>query len=318
MPLVPLFAPTLPRYTLHLRPNRLLHQSSVRSPCARRPPRARLPDETPPSTPMHPETDESFVEVRVLSIGRASSDASLLTLRPVCGGENAFKMSITPPQADSIMAALRSRYEIRPATHDLFKKTIDACGVFVTYAAITHIQHDVFIASICVRAGESVHHLDARPSDAVAMAARCCAPVYLQTSLLEKWRVRVDSVEQDAASGLCELVEYKENIKTSTSIRQEVRARPEHLRLAKLKMELDLAVRLERFGEATALRETIGRICPIDQLQHELQEALKEERFKDAAAIQDQITVWKARLRMWEKGTIDLDDFSAGEEMEGI
>lgn len=291
-----------------LRPN-------PRSPVFCRPhvvPRAQCPSR-PPDSSFTPENDLDYQEVRVLSFGPSRNDGSLLTLRPTTGGNHAFKMNVTTTQADSIRSALGINSHLwpdalhRPGTHDLFKNVLDLTGAFVTKAAITHIQDEVFIARVWLQTRDGEIDVDARPSDAIAMATRCRAPLYLNTNLLRQWNVSLETVERDARHGLCERVEYSDAVKSSRSIREEVRRRPEHLKLAKLKMELDLAVRLERFGDAILLKEKIERICPIDRLQQDLQLAVEQQRFLDAANIQDQITVWRARLRMWEKGTIELD-----------
>lgn len=282
-----------------------------------------------------PEADADYEEVRVLSFGPTRNDGSLLTLRPVSGGDHAFKMSVTVAQADSIRAALARRGRrrqghcpavpnpdyalMRPATHDLFKDVLDLFGGFVTKAAITHIQDEVFIARVWVRGpfvvSQDEVHIDSRPSDAIAMALRSRAPLYLNKQLLRQWNVSVDAITRDAKHGLCECVtDYPDDVKSTRSIVHEIKGSPEHITLAKLRMELDLAVRLERFAEATRLREQIAAICPIDQLSDQLKKAIDEERYLDAAKLQDQITLWKARVRMWEKGSINIEDLQGGIE----
>eukprot|EP00177_Eucheuma_denticulatum_P004751 GFKZ01008635.1.p1 GENE.GFKZ01008635.1~~GFKZ01008635.1.p1 ORF type:complete len:335 (-),score=45.71 GFKZ01008635.1:952-1956(-) len=313
-----------------LHPPRLLHHHHHHPPFQPSPPRSPrrlrfLPRMQTPTTPpdytsgFTPETSSNYDEVRVLSFGPTRHEGSLLTLRPVAGGDRAFKMSVTTAQADSIRAALRSKcpeaMTCRPATHDLFKKVMDLFGGFVTKAAITHIQDEVFIARVWIRGGMMVSqdevHIDSRPSDAIAMALRSRAPIYLHKGLLKAWNVSVESVCNDARNGLCECVlDYPDEVKSTTSIVHEIKGSPEHLTLAKLRMELDLAVRLERFREATVLKDRIAEICPIDRLSEMLKVAIDEERYLDAAKLQDQITLWKARLRMWEKGSIDLENFS--------
>lgn len=265
-----------------------------------------------------PESDPDYQEVRVLSFGTARRDGTLLTLRPVPPSKTAFKMSVTSSQADAIRAALARRrgppgVAARPATHDLFKDVLDMFGGFVTKAAITHIEDEVFIARVWVRGpfvvSQDEVHIDSRPSDAIALALRSRAPLYLNSGLLRMWSVRVEDVLRDAKHGLCECVtEYPDNVKSTVSLVQEMQGSPEHIKLAKLRMELDLAVRLERFAEAVVLRERIAKICPIDRLGEMLRTAIDEERYLDAAKLQDQITVWKMRVRMWEKGSIELDE----------
>lgn len=78
-------------------------------------------------------------------------------------------------------------------------------------------------------------------------------------------------------------------------------------RLALLRARLDLAVRTQRFKEAKRIHDHINDICPIDQVSVELARAIEEQRFSDAAKLQDELTLWKARLHLWEKGSINLD-----------
>lgn len=150
--------------------------------------------------------------------------------------------------------------------------------------------------------------MDARPSDAISLALRARAPVFLNRLLLRQWPVSVAEVEADARGGRCRLLRVSDEAKSARSMREEVRRRPEVLQLATLKMRLDLAVRTERFAEAAKLEEDIRRLCPIDYLKTQLDRAVEEERYSDAVRLQDEITVWKARLRMWERGMIDSDD----------
>lgn len=193
----------------------------------------------------------------------------------------------------------------------------------MTKAAITHVQDEVFIARVWIRGAAMLDHrhneihVDSRPSDAIALALRSRAPIYLHRELLNAWNVSVQSVCKDASEGLCECVlDYPEQLKSTTSLLREIKASPEHLTLAKLRMELDLAVRLERFQEAVAIQQRIEKICPIDRLGEMLKDAIQEERYRDAAKLQDEIILWRARLRMWEKGAIDLENFK--EEMDGL
>jgi bifunctional DNase/RNase len=102
---------------------------------------------------------------------------------------------------------------MRPTTHALFKALLDVQGGEIAEAAITHIATDVFIASILVRHAPltapgtvSFVALDARPSDAIAIAAQADAPLYLHRDLLRAWPVSVAAIQLDAAAGLCECI----------------------------------------------------------------------------------------------------------------
>lgn len=262
-----------------------------------------------------PEDSSYYDEVRVFSFGPIRHEGSLLTLLPVNGGDRAFKMSVTSSQADSIRAALRGR-DGRPGSHDMFKGALRALGAFVTKVAVTHIQDEVFVARVWMKGKDGEVHVDSRPSDAIAMALRSCAPIYLHCGLLKLWSVSVESVRRDDENGVCECVgDLPDRVKSTSSLVKEVqKGSKEHLTLAKLKCELDLMVRLERFAEAEELKRRIEGICPLEKLELELRKALEEERYVDAGKLRDRITIWRARVRMWERGKIDLETFEEIEE----
>lgn len=336
-------------------------------------PRAQAASESPDyENGFDPAGDADYDEVRAYSFGPARDGCALVTLRPVAGGDRAFKMSVTSTQADAVRRALRANitlprgggvcgsgvYMDRPSTHDFTKSVLDACGAVVAQAAITHIRGDVFIARVWLRTSSatssssfstanngstsssttpppssilpptshaspfasapsstpfdtgthhSLIHVDARPSDALALAVRARAPLFLNRHLLHAWGVPVSAVASDAQHGLCEVITYPDAAKSARSLRQEITRRPHVFRLALLQARLDLAVRTQRFKEAQRIQNHINDICPVDLLSHQLARAIDEQRFADAAKLQDELTLWKARLHLWQKGTINLD-----------
>jgi len=190
---------------------------------------------------------------------------------------------------------------IRPSTHDLFSHVLEAQLIMVTKAAITHIAHDVYIARLWVRgAGGEEVCLDARPSDAITLALSNTAPIFLNRNLLALNGSDIAALEREVRRGFAHEVVYDEPLKTTSSLANEVWRRPEHLELSKLKMQLDLAVRLERFHEAAHLHNQIQKLCPLDELYTMLDKALREERFSDACEIRDQIYQWRLKLIKWE------------------
>lgn len=274
------------------------------------------------------EDDADYDEVRVLALGGVGGGGVALVPIAAAGEKvsgRAFLMRVGDGQVDSLRAVLArgvggravgGRAE-RPAAHDVVKSLVVACGGVVTKVAVTHVVRDVFVARVWVRGREGEESVDARPSDALAIALRFGVPVYLNRGLLERWNVRVEDLRREAEKGLCQIIEYGDACKSTRSIVKEVASRPEHIVLAKMKMELDLAVRLERFAEAAEIRDAIAALCPVDRLEAALKVALCEERYLDAASLQDQITVWRARILMWEKGGAVTPDFDGGDGGDG-
>lgn len=88
-------------------------------------------------------------------------------------------------EANSIAAALEGIEPPRPQTHDLTKSLLEAAGAHVVKVVISDLRESTFFAVLHIHTPEGLRTLDARPSDAIALATRFKAPVYaLQEVLL--------------------------------------------------------------------------------------------------------------------------------------
>jgi len=196
-----------------------------------------------------------------------------------------------------------SAMQPRPTTHDLIRSMLDASMVVVTKAAITHYAQDVYIARVWFRAGglgDGEISVDARPSDAITMALSNQAPIFLNNNLLIANGSDLSALEREIRRGYAKEIVYDDIKKSTRSLVIELKRRPEHIELSKLKMQLDMAVRTERFHEAAHLHRQIQKICPLDELRELLDDALRCERFEEAAQIRDEIYQWRLKLIRWE------------------
>jgi len=87
-------------------------------------------------------------------------------------------------EAMSIDIALRGEKPPRPLTHDLLKQTIERFGAKVEKVKITSIKNNTYFAFIKFVQGNKVHYVDSRPSDAIALALRTGAPLYVSKEIL--------------------------------------------------------------------------------------------------------------------------------------
>jgi uncharacterized protein len=95
-------------------------------------------------------------------------------------------MSIDPAQALGIAVPLNGVTPPRPLTHDLFLTVFGRLNVTVTRVVITDFRDDVYYATLYLAAPGSPLVLDARPSDAIALAIRAKAPVLVEERVFEK------------------------------------------------------------------------------------------------------------------------------------
>ncbi|MGO9612192.1 MAG: bifunctional nuclease family protein [Dissulfurispiraceae bacterium] len=108
----------------------------------------------------------------------------ILLLRQVDGNET-LPIWIGKPEADAIALALGKVITPRPLTHDLIKNIFEGLDVKVTRIVITEIVDNTYYASIHVTNEGKEVAIDSRPSDAVAVALRLQAPLFVEDGILE-------------------------------------------------------------------------------------------------------------------------------------
>ena len=99
---------------------------------------------------------------------------------------------IGPAEADAIAVKLQGVSVPRPLTHDLLRLVIDALGASVNCIVVNDLKNDTFYAKIILNVDGGQLEVDSRPSDALALAVRVEAPVYVEESVLDKAGIILD------------------------------------------------------------------------------------------------------------------------------
>jgi hypothetical protein len=97
-----------------------------------------------------------------------------------------FAMVIGAAEATGIALPLRHVTPPRPLTHDLFLTLFGRLNVTVKKVIITDLRDDIYYATVFLAGGNGEIQLDSRPSDAIALAIRARAPVYVEERVFEK------------------------------------------------------------------------------------------------------------------------------------
>jgi len=119
-----------------------------------------------------------FVEQNVLKI-----NGSVITLGRDC---MAIVAATSPERADSIESALLKRMNERPNAHESFSEMLKAFGIKMHAVVLYGFRGDAYLSDAIFSQGEQVLQLDMRPSDAIAIAIRSNAPIYINSTLLNK------------------------------------------------------------------------------------------------------------------------------------
>ena len=87
----------------------------------------------------------------------------------------------------------------RPMTHDLLGSVIGDLGGSIHSIVVSELKNDTFFAKIVIDSNGTLIEIDARPSDALALAVRSEAPIYAEDEVVEKAGVSLDFEKQDSS-----------------------------------------------------------------------------------------------------------------------
>jgi len=111
------------------------------------------------------------------------SNMYILLLKEI-DGAGTLPIWIGKPEADSIALALGKVATPRPLTHDLVKNITDGLKLRITRIVVTEIIDNTYYALIYLSDGKKETLIDSRPSDAVAVALRAHAPIFVEENIL--------------------------------------------------------------------------------------------------------------------------------------
>ena len=118
------------------------------------------------------------------------TQAPVVMLQEVGGARRILFIFIGNPEADAIVKAMRGSVPPRPLTHDLFRDVLEALGARLDRVVVTELRIDdegngTFFAELHLTVGETQHVISARPSDAIALAARTGSPIFASDALVD-------------------------------------------------------------------------------------------------------------------------------------
>ncbi len=130
--------------------------------------------------------EDTLIEMVVEYVGIAKIDYQPVVILKEKDGELRLPIWIGPLEADAVSVILEGVKVPRPLTPDLLCSILDRTGTSVDYIVIDDLKNGTFYAVIGVIATGRQMEIDARPSDAIAIALRVRAPIYVKKSVLDK------------------------------------------------------------------------------------------------------------------------------------
>ncbi len=151
---------------------------------------------------------------------------------------------VGPAEAQAIALQLEQVTPPRPMTHDLMKNLLESMKGNISRVIVSDLKDNTYYATIAIKRNGAQTHLEARPSDAIALALRAIAPIFVDEEVMKKAAIG-DELETVEPKG------EEDEIKT-------------------LNIKLQEAVKEERYEDAARLRDQIN----------ELQKKLKPKKKK--------------------------------------
>ncbi len=194
--------------------------------------------------------DKLQVDILGLSTSPHTNGAYALILYEV-EGKRKLPIIIGGFEAQAIALKLENIKPPRPFTHDLFKTIADTFNLVVKEVFIDELHSETFYAKVvCEMNGES-HEIDARPSDAIAIAVRFGAPIFVSEEIMNEAGIKEEQQQEEQA----ELAE--------TATEEEKPEEPvgkAESSLLDLQNMLEDAINREDYEDAARLRDEINRI----------------------------------------------------------
>ncbi|MBQ3710531.1 MAG: bifunctional nuclease family protein [Bacteroidales bacterium] len=187
------------------------------------------------------------LEIKELLYSQSSSGAYVLIL----GDKHSMRrlpIVIGEHEAQAIALGLEGNKPSRPLTHDLFKKFAEQYGVDVIEVVLTRFLEGVFYAMLVCKQGDDITMVDARPSDAIALAARFNCPISAYETVMNDAGIEMEEIKDMGPS----------QDQESPEVPEETPDTLENLTVEQLQKLLQIAIDEENYEKAAEIRDIIN------------------------------------------------------------
>jgi bifunctional DNase/RNase len=191
-----------------------------------------------------------MISVDVINVFLTAKGDEFIILLRGKGDRRTLPVSIGQLEAQSIAKEIYHASFPRPLTHDLFKSALEKLGCKVAKVVICDLIDNTFYARLFIETRGETMEIDSRPSDAIALALRFTAPIFVEEKVMDE-------------SGVI-LAQGKETENIPDPYGKPVQK--------KAPMEAESQ-----------------KTTPLDALKAKLLKAIREERYEDAAKLRDEI-----------------------------
>ena len=155
-----------------------------------------------------------MIEMKVMGIALDVRTNSPIVVLHDLDNRKALPIWIGSAEASAIIRCIEGLVVARPMTHDLATNIIEKTGYALDRVEINDVEKETYYATLFLtKEGEETLEIDARPSDAIALAMRAEAPIFVTANVLMNGSVSTDSAKD--AEEAQEFKDFIQNIKPS-------------------------------------------------------------------------------------------------------
>lgn len=191
------------------------------------------------------------LDIERLEPSSSQKNAYVLLLREI-GGERKLPIVIGPCNAGSIAIYLdRNEKPERPLTHDIIKSVTNSFSITVSRVIIHTLREGVFHSSFfCFMDGDEEVEIDARTSDAIALAIRIGCPIFTYNDILNEAGIILNQKIE---------ITYKEKKTAKDNKKSKKKGSLKSLSLSELKKKMKEAIEEEDYVKASKIRDEIKK-----------------------------------------------------------
>jgi uncharacterized protein len=186
-----------------------------------------------------------MIQVQIVNVYLTPKGEEFVVLLRGDADPRTLPISIGQLEAQSIAIRLYHIEFPRPLTHDLFKSAIERLGAKVTKVVIHDLVNNTFYGKLILESNGETMEIDSRPSDAIAIALRFEAPMFIEEKVLDEAGVIMPASD---------IPEAKKSPAGSVAPAEPLST------LDRLKLQLGAAIAEERYEEAARLRDEINKL----------------------------------------------------------
>lgn len=154
-----------------------------------------------------------MIEMKVMGIALDTRSGSPIVVLHDLENKRALPIWIGSAEASAIIRKIEKLSVARPMTHDLVVEVVDKTGYEVDRVEINDVEEETYFATIFLKKDEELIEIDSRPSDAIAVAMRADAPIFVTENVLMDGAVSTDSARDEEEAE--EFKDFIQSIKPS-------------------------------------------------------------------------------------------------------